>query len=90
MPSGHLYFPPLVDAYAKSAPVAGVPAIDRSLADRGLRRCVERRPDDDTLAPYDAILVNGASLSVIAPARSIVVLPSRERSTRNGSLPRNE
>ena len=31
-----------------------------------------------------------SSLSVVVPERSSVVLPSRARSTRNGSLPRNE
>jgi hypothetical protein len=34
--------------------------------------------------------MNGRSLAVVTPPRSMVVVPSRERRMRNGSLPRNE
>jgi hypothetical protein len=32
----------------------------------------------------------GSSDSVVTPERSMIVLPPRDRSTRKGSLPRNE
>lgn len=51
MPSGPLFYPPLVDAYAKSVPVGDVPAVDRAAAQVNFAVAPKEPGGEKQLAP---------------------------------------